>query len=242
MTELPLINQQAELAAASRILAARGIVDGFGHVSMRHPHRPDRFLLSRSLAPALVTPSDIIEYGLNGEAIDIKAPRGFLERYIHSSIYSARNDLCGIVHSHSATVIPFSIVDVPFNAMFHNAAFLGTRVPCFDIGTEFGPTDLLVSDPAKGNALAEKLGQHCVCLMRGHGSVACGPTLQIAVFRAVYAEVNARIKTQSISLAQGAAVNGLSSEECELADGPNRTAGMRAWNLWREEVRAATGW
>jgi HCOMODA/2-hydroxy-3-carboxy-muconic semialdehyde decarboxylase len=242
MTYLLELSTLSDLAAASRILAAKGVVDGFGHVSMRHPHHPDRFLLSRSLAPALVTPDDIIEYGLDGEAIDPKAPKGFLERFIHSSIYAERSDIGGIVHSHSPSVIPFGLVDIAFDAMFHNAAFLGTGVPRFDIGSEFGATDMLVCDCAKGDALARAMGRHDVCLMRGHGSVACGPTLEIAVFRAVYAEVNARIKTQALTLSGGAAVTGLSAKEAELADGPNRTAGMRAWDLWRTEVRLAVGW
>ncbi|KRA44984.1 aldolase [Devosia sp. Root635] len=224
------------------MLAARGVVDGFGHVSMRHPDRPDRFLLSRSLAPAMVTPDDIVEYGLDGEAIETDAPKGFLERYIHSSIYAARPDIAGVVHSHSPSMIPFGLVDVPFDAMFHNAAFLGGGAPCFDIAEGFGATDMLICDCAKGDALAGRLGSHDVCLMRGHGSVACGPTLQIAVFRAVYAEVNARIKTQAVTLAGGAPVVGLSVGEAAFADGPNRTAGMRAWDLWRHEIREVTGW
>lgn len=242
MTQAPDLSKLSDLAAASRILAAQGVVDGFGHVSMRHPNRPDRFLLSRSLAPALVTPQDILEYRLDGEAVDPNAPKGFLERFIHSSIYAARSDVASIVHSHSPSVIPFGLVDIPFDAMFHNAAFLGTGVPRFAIGAEFGATDMLVCDCAKGDALARALAGHDVCLMRGHGSVACGPTLEIAVFRAVYAEVNARIKTQAMTLSGGTAVVGLSAEEAELADGPNRTAGMRAWDLWRNEVRNATGW
>lgn len=233
---------QADLAAASRILAARGVVDGFGHVSMRHPDRADRFFMSRSVAPALVTPADIVEYGLDGEAVEAEAPKGFLERFIHSSIYRLRDDIGSVVHSHSPAVIPFSLVNVPLNAMFHNAAFLGSDIPRFDIADHFGPTDMLVCDCHKGDALAQALGTHNVCLMRGHGSVACGPTLEIAVFRAVYTEVNARIKTSAMQLAGGADIAGLSEEEALLADAPNRTAGLRAWDLWRTGVRLATGW
>lgn len=232
----------ADLAAASRILAARGVVDGFGHVSTRHPSHPDRFLLSRSLAPALVTPADIVVYGMDGEAADADAPKGLLERFIHARIYDKRPDIGGIVHSHSPSVIPFSLVPVPLDAMFHNAAFLGSGMPTFDMRDRFGPTDMLVSDAAKGDALAEALGECPVCLIRGHGSVACGPTLQIAVFRAVYTEVNARIKTAAMMLSQGSEVPGLDAAEAELADVPNRTAGLRAWDLWRTEVREATGW
>jgi len=232
----------ADLAAASRILAERGVVDAFGHVSQRHPTRPDRFLMSRSLAPARVTPADIVEYDLSSTPIDENAPKGFLERFIHGEIYRHRPDIGSVVHSHSPSVIPFGLIDMPVRAMFHNAAFLANGVPTFDISTEFGATDMLVCDCAKGKSLANSLGTHDVCLMRAHGSVACGPTLQIAVFRAVYTEVNARIQTQTVGLAGGAAIAWLDPEEGRLADQPNQTAGMRAWDLWRNQIQDQTGW
>jgi ribulose-5-phosphate 4-epimerase/fuculose-1-phosphate aldolase len=232
----------ADLAAASRILARQGVVDGFGHVSMRHPDAPDRYLMSRSLAPALVTVGDIVEYDLESAACDPDAPAGFIERYIHGEIYSHRPDVGAIVHSHSASVIPFTLVQVPMRAMFHNSAFLAAPVPVFDIAEKFGPTDMLVSDAAKGCALAECLDGADVALMRAHGSVACGPTLEVAVFRAVYTEVNARIQHWTTGLAAGGDVNALTEEEGVLADEKNRTAGMRAWHLWREEMRQANGW
>lgn len=232
----------ADIAAASRILAARGVVDGFGHVSMRHPTKTDRFLMSRSIAPALVEPADIVEYDMSGNAVSSDAPKGFLERFIHSSIYSVRSDIAGIVHSHSPSVIPFTVVDVPLAPIFHNAAFLGGGAPNFDIAEKFGPTDMLVCDCARGDALAEALGSDDVCLMRGHGSVACGPSLQVAVFRAVYTEVNARIQSAALALSSGQPIKTLTFEEAKLADEPNRTAGMRAWDLWRRETREATGW
>lgn len=232
----------ADLAAASRILARYGVVDGFGHVSMRHPHNPDRFLISRSMAPALVTPSDIVEYDLASNSVAADAPKGFLERFIHGEIYRARPDVVGIVHSHSPSVIPYSVVDAPMRAMFHNAAFLASGVPIFDISTRFGVTDMLVCDCLKGQELARALGDKDVVLMRAHGSVACGPTLEVAVFRAVYTEVNARIQTAALGLAQNGPVAALTPEEGVAADGPNLTAGMRAWDLWRTEVRQDVGW
>lgn len=232
----------ADLAAAARILAARGVVDGFGHVSMRHPSRPGHFLMSRALAPALATPEDIVEYGPDSEAVEPDAPKGFLERYIHGEIYRARPDLAAVVHSHSPSVIPFGLTDVPMGAMFHNAAFLAQGVPVFDIAERFGPTDMLVCDCAKGAALAEVLDGRDVALMRAHGSVACGPNLQVAVFRAVYTEVSARVQHWANALAGGGALAALSPEEGALADVPNQTAGMRAWDLWRREIRDETGW
>lgn len=232
----------ADLAAASRILAEHGVVDGFGHVSMRHPAAPDRYLLSRSLAPALVTPADILEYDYDGTPCDADAPPGFLERFIHGEIYRARPDVGAVVHSHSPSIIPFSLVERPMRAMFHNAAFLAGGVPVFDIREGFGATDLLVRDAAKGRALAEALGQSDVALMRAHGSVACGPSLPIAVFRAIYTEVDARIQHWTLALAGGDPIAALDEEEGVLADEPNRTAGMRAWHLWRTEARMKNGW
>lgn len=232
----------ADLAAASRILAAQGVVDGFGHVSLRHPQAPDRFLMARSIAPALVTPEDVIEYDLDSDPCNANGRGSFLERFIHGEIYRVRPDVMSVVHSHSPSVIPFGLVGVPMRAMFHNAAFIAAGVPVFDIRAKFGATDMLVSDGTKGVALAEAMGKKDIVLMRAHGSVACGPTLQTAVFRAVYTEVNARIQHWAQALGSGAAIAALDPEEGRLADGPNQTAGMRAWDLWRTQVRSQAGW
>jgi ribulose-5-phosphate 4-epimerase/fuculose-1-phosphate aldolase len=232
----------ADLAAASRILAAQGVVDGFGHVSMRHPSAPERYLMARSLAPALVTPEDIIEYDLDSNPCNAAGRGSFLERFIHGEIYKVRPEIMAVVHSHSPSVIPFGLVDVPMRAMFHNAAFLAAGVPVFDIREKFGATDLLVSDGAKGVALTEIMGKQDVVLMRAHGSVACGPTLETAVFRAVYTEVNARIQHWTIALGNGAPISALDLEEARLADAINQGAGIRAWQLWRSQVRGQVKW
>ena len=232
----------ADLAAASRILAARGVVDGFGHVSLRHPQDPERYLMARSVAPALVEPDDIIEYDLDSNPYNDRGRSSFLERFIHGEIYKARPDIMSVVHSHSPSVIPFGLVDVEMGAMFHNAAFLAAGVPVFEISEEFGATDMLVSDKQKGAALARALGEKDVALMRAHGSVACGPTLQIAVFRAVYTEVNARVQHWTHALHGSGPIGALTPEEGLLADKTNQTAGMRAWDLWRSQMRTENGW
>lgn len=232
----------ADLAAASRILAAQGVVDGFGHVSMRHPDDPERYLMSRSIAPARVTPEDILEYDLDSNACNAEGRGSFLERFIHGAIYKARPDVVSVVHSHSPSVIPFGLVGVEMRAMFHSAAFLAAGVPVFDISEKFGATDMLVSDDAKGAALTEALGSKNVVLMRAHGSVACGQTLQTAVFRAVYTEVSARVQHWAAALAVGGPIAALDAEEGRLADVPNQTAGLRAWDLWREQVRKELNW
>ena len=226
-----------DLAAASRILASQGVVDAFGHVSMRHPSAPDRYLMARAVAPALVTPGDIIDYDMDSRPVNANGRDSFLERFIHGEIYKARPEIASVVHSHSPSVIPFGLVGAPMRAMFHNAGFLAGGVPVFDIRERFGATDLLVSSEPRGRALAEVMGQSDIVLMRAHGSVACGPALQSAVFRAVYTEVNARIQHWTTALAAGGPIAALDVEEGRLADPINRTAGMRAWNLWRSQVR-----
>ena len=231
-----------DLAAASRILAAQGVVDGFGHVSMRHPAAPDRYLMARSIAPALVTPGDIIEYDLDSTPCNANGRGSFLERFIHGEIYKARPDVGAVVHSHSPSVIPFGLVKVPMRAMFHNAAFIAAGVPVFDIREKFGATDMLVGNGAKGVALAQVMENKDIVLMRAHGSVACGPTLQTAVFRAVYTEVNARIQHWTAALGDGAPAAALDTEEGRLADAVNETAGRRAWDLWRAQVRSQVNW
>ena len=231
-----------DLAAASRILVAQGVVDGFGHVSLRHPTAPDRYLLARSIAPALVTPDDIIEYDLDSNPLNANGRGSFFERFIHGEIYKARPDIMSVVHSHSPSVIPFGLAGVSMQAMFHNAAFIAAGVPVFDIKKKFGATDMLVGNGEKGVALAKVMGKKDIVLMRAHGSVACGPTLQTAVFRAVYTEVNARIQHWTTALAGGANIAALDAEEGRLADAVNQTAGMRAWNLWRAQVRNQVNW
>ncbi|MFL2545825.1 MAG: class II aldolase/adducin family protein [Candidatus Rariloculaceae bacterium] len=232
----------ADLAAASRILAAQGVVDGFGHVSIRHPDAPDRFFLARSIAPASVVPGDIVEYDLDSNACNADGRNEINERFIHGQIYRARPDVMSIVHSHSPSVIPFGLVDVSMKAMFHNAAFVAAGVPVFDISEQFGATDMLVSDNPKGVALAECLGGNHVAMMRGHGAVACGDSLPMAVFRAAYTEVNARIQHWAQALGGDKPIAALNDEEGAIADVPNSKACMRAWNLWREELGEQIDW
>ncbi len=232
----------ADLAAASRILAEHGVVDAFGHISHRHPGAPERYLMSRAVAPALVTPGDLIEYDLDSEPCNASGRGSFLERFIHGEIYKARPDVHCIVHSHSPSVIPFGLVDAKMEAMFHNAAFLASGVPVFDISEKFGATNMLVGDHPKGIALAECIGDKSVVLMRAHGSVACGPNLQMAVFRAVYTEVNARIQHWTAALSGGKPMASLDQDEGRLADETNRGACMRAWELWRKQVRDQVSW
>src|SRR5450432_1915625 len=223
-----------DIVVGSRILAEFGVVDGFGHVSARHPNNPDHFLMSRSLAPALVTADDIMEFDLDGNAVDARGRSVFLERFIHSEIYKARPDVMSVVHTHSTGVIPFSVTKVPLRAMFHNAAFLAAGVPVWEIRKDFGETDMLVGDPSRGKSLAQTLSDKSVVLMRGHGDVAVGPSVRMAVFRAYYTDINARLQAQAIAL--GGDVNYLTPAEGAKADAVNLVVLARIWNLWKLRV------
>ncbi len=223
-----------DMVIGSRILADFGVLDGFGHVSARHPTNPNRFLMARSLAPALVTADDIMEFDLEGNAVDARGRTVFLERFIHSEIYKARPDVMGVVHTHSAGVIPFSVSNVPLRAMFHNPSFLAAGAPVWDIRKDFGETNMLVGDSAKGKSLAKMLGEKSVVLMRGHGDVTVGPSVKMAVFRAYYTDVNAKLQSQAIAL--GGEINYLTPGEGEQADKTNFVVLDRIWNLWRMRI------
>ena len=223
-----------DMVIGSRILADFGVLDGFGHVSARHPTNPNRFLMSRSLAPALVTADDIMEFDLDGNAVDARGRSLFLERFIHAEIYRARPDVMSVIHTHSPGVIPFSVSKVPMRAMYHNPSFLAVGVPVWDIRTDFGETNMLVSNSAIGKSLAQALGDKPVVLMRGHGDVAVGPSVRMAVFRAYYTDVNAKLQSQAIAL--GGEVNYLTQAEGEKADKTNFAVIDRIWNLWKMRI------
>jgi len=228
-----------DMVVGRRILADFGVLDGFGHVSARHPTNPSHFLMSRSLAPALVSANDIMEFDLDGNAVDARGRTLFLERFIHAEIYRARPDVMSVVHTHSPGVVPFGVSKVPLRALFHNPSFLGSGVPVWDIRNEFGDTDMLVSNSAIGKSLARALGDKPVVLMRGHGDVAVGPSVKMAVFRAYYTDVNAKLQSQAIAL--GGEVNYLTPGEAEKADKINFAIIDRIWNLWRMRILPQLG-
>jgi HCOMODA/2-hydroxy-3-carboxy-muconic semialdehyde decarboxylase len=224
-----------DLVAASRILADQGVVDGYGHVSVRHDRDPNRYLMSRSMAPALVTAADIMEWDLDSTPIDPRGRTGFIERFIHGEIYRARPDVNAVVHNHSPSVIPFGVTQVPLRPLYHMSAFLGGGVPVFDIKTAAGEsTDMLVRDAALGRALAQTLGARPVALMRGHGAVVVGSSVQMAVFRCVYTETNAKLQAQAMAL--GGPVTYLDPEEARKAEQNVGGTIGRPWELWKKAL------
>jgi HCOMODA/2-hydroxy-3-carboxy-muconic semialdehyde decarboxylase len=229
-----------DLVAANRILVDQGVLDGFGHVSIRHPKDPGRYLMARNVAPELVTAEDILEYDLDSNAIDAKGQRTFLERFIHGEVYKARPDVQAVIHSHSPSVVPFGISRHPLKSVFHMSGFLAAGVPTWDIREAVGgPTNMLVSTIPLGRQLAAKLADRPVVLMRGHGNVVVGPNLKIAVYRAVYTEVNARLQLQAEGL--GGPLNFLTPEEGKLADETIMTQIDRPWQLWRKKALGKQG-
>jgi ribulose-5-phosphate 4-epimerase/fuculose-1-phosphate aldolase len=228
-----------DLVDANRILFHQGIVDAFGHASVRHDKRPDRFLIARNVAPGLVTADDIVELDVaTGEAVQPDPPRLYLERYIHSEIYKARPDVMAVVHNHSPAVLPFGLAKgARLKPACHMCGFLGEGPPVFEIRDHAGAgTDLLVRSRELGAALAASLGAHRAVLMRGHGCTVVAESLPLAVYRAVYTEVNAKLLLQALPLGE---VTYLTADEAEAARIGTEGQAHRPWELWKKLAREA---
>jgi ribulose-5-phosphate 4-epimerase/fuculose-1-phosphate aldolase len=221
------------LVYANRILCDQGVLDGFGHVSVRHDKDSHRFLLACSRAPALVTSSDILEFGMDGEAIDPRGRAPYLERFIHAAIYRARADVNSVVHSHSPALIPFGVTATILRPIYHMSGFLAEGAPIFEIRDIGGMTDLLIRNNRLGDALARILGHGSVVVMRGHGSVVVGSSIQQLVFRAIYTEVNARLQAEAARLGR---IKFLAPEEAAKASAANDLVVSRPWELWKARI------
>lgn len=224
----------SDLVIANHILAAQEVVDGWGHVSVRDPARPNRFLLARGLAPAIVTRDDLLELDVaTGEPVE--GGRTYLERHIHSGIYRARSDVNAVVHTHAPDMIPFTVTDTELQPLLHSAAFLGEGTPRFTI--DGVSTVALIDTPAIGDALAASLGAAPLVLMRSHGLAVVGTSLTQAVYRAVYTRINARAQLQSLALG---AVTYLSRDEARVIAATVDTVLDRVWKLWVNELSDTT--
>ncbi len=223
-----------DLVAAYRILAEHGVIDAYGHVSMRSPRNPQRYFLARSLAPEAVQAEDILEYDLDSNPLDAGGRESVRERFIHGEVYKARPEVTAVVHNHSPSVIPFSVTGVPMRPIFHMAAFVGEGVPNFEIRDVEKGTDLLVKTPKLGAALARTLGRHPASLMRGHGAVVVGENIARAVGRSVYLEQSAKLQMQASALSQ----NVVYMDEAEVRASVPVQNYNRAWPIWREKALA----
>lgn len=222
-----------DLAYANRILYDQGVIDSFGHVSVRDEKNPAHFWLSRSLAPGLVTTRDILEYDLDGSPVDPRGRAVYIERFIHAAIYRARPDVRAVVHSHTPSLIAFSVTRTSLRPVYHLSSFLGAETPIFDIRDAAGMTDMLVRDNHLGDALAKVLADKPVALMRGHGCVVVGKSIQEAVYRIVYTDVNARVQMDAARLGS---ITFLSPEEAAKSAANLDAQVPRAWELWKSRI------
>jgi ribulose-5-phosphate 4-epimerase/fuculose-1-phosphate aldolase len=220
-----------ELAVANRIIAHEGVLDAFGHVSMRHPTDPGRYLMARSRSPELIEPADIYEFTLDSEPVSAEGVTMYGERVIHGCIYQARPDVNAVCHHHSPSVLPFCITGMELKPVFHLGAVLGTAAPFWDSRDDFGDTNMLVIKPEEGRSLAKALGNHWMVLMRRHGATLAGTTVRELVFRTIYSHTNAEIQLRSMLIGK---IGALSRGEAELT-GPYQLRPRpmaRAWEYW----------
>jgi len=221
-----------QLVIANRILANENVVDAYGHVSIRHPSKPERFFMAHMLAaPEMVERTDLVEYGLDGQPVsDGRTPS--IERFIHSAIYEARPEVQSVVHAHAEDILPFGITDVPLRPVIHSGSFIGTNVPVWDIADNFGDTNLLVSNVAQGRDLARCLGNNNVALMRGHGFAAAARSLIDVVRLSVYLPRNARVQLAAMQIGKYKPLS--DGEIAARAAGykPYSEQTWRAWQYW----------
>lgn len=223
-----------DLIVANRILALHGVLDAYGHVSVRSDQHRGCFVMSRSRAPALVSPADLVLYNMDSEAAAGDQRKGFVERYIHGQIYRARPEVQAVVHSHSPSVIPFGVGRTKLKPVYHMGAFLHGGVPVFDIRRVRENNDLLVRDNMLGRALARSMGGAACVLMRGHGMTLVGESIPEAVYRAMYTEMNARLQLQTRLL--DGPIRFLSPAEGRIATESIAATVERPWLLWKTEA------
>jgi ribulose-5-phosphate 4-epimerase/fuculose-1-phosphate aldolase len=225
-----------DLVTANRILADHNVLDSFGHVSIRHPDDPGRFLMSRARAPNCVELDDIMTFTLEGKVVGAEPGKPYSERFIHGALFEARPEVMAVVHNHSPNVVPFSVVKKQcFCAVMHMAAPIGRDVPNWDIRDKFGDgTNLLVTNMDMARDLARALGPRTMALMRGHGCVVVGKSLREVVFTSIYAELNAQILGKAMAMGE---VTFLS--DGEIAAASKGRAGFtleRGWENWCRSV------
>jgi HCOMODA/2-hydroxy-3-carboxy-muconic semialdehyde decarboxylase len=228
---MSLINDALEeLVTANHILAEEGVVDSFGHISIRHPDNPDHYLLSRSRAPECIEVDDIMEFTLQGEPVDPKGRDPYAERAIHGSVYEARPEINSVVHNHSLNVIPFGVTGTRLKPLFHMAAGMGSDVPTWDSRAKFGDTTLLVTTMEMGRDLVTMLGDNRAALMRGHGCVVVGKSVREVVFSSIYLEVNAELQFKASTLGDITFLSGGEVDAILKRRGPYTFE--RAWERW----------
>ncbi len=228
----PAADLLEELVIGNRIIFDQGVVDAFGHLSVRHDKDPTKYLMSRHLAPGLVTAGDIVTFDLDSNPIVDIGQRYYSERYIHGEIYKARPDVVAIIHCHAPSLIPFGATKVKLRPIYHMSGFLGAGVPVFEIRAAGGMTDMLIRSPHLGRALAGTLSDKPMVLMRGHGATMVGASIKQVVYRAIYAATNAGLQMDALRLGE---VMFLDDEEAAKAAASNDRSLDRSWALWQRQ-------
>ena len=235
-----LIEAREQLARANRMIANEGVLDAFGHVTLRHPTDPGRYLMSRSRAPELVEPDDILEFTLDSKPVKPTDLRLYGERVIHGGIYQARAEVNAVCHHHAPSILPFCISGAELKPVYHLGATIGEKAPFWDSRDEFGDTNLIVAKPEEGASLARALGSHWIVLMRRPGATIAGKTLEELTFRTIYTVRNAAMQIQAHTLGT---VSPLNAAETALAGEYNLRPGpvARAWEYWSVRLDKAEG-
>ena len=218
-----------DLFAANLILAGEGVIDGFGHVSVRNPHQPEHYFMTRGNVGGPVDESKLVELDARSDAVRPADVKPSIERFIHGEIYRVRPDVTAIVHTHAPALIPFGVSRTPLRPLYHMCGFLEPGAPIFDIREEHGMTNMLVTSPEIGKTLATTLADKAVVLMRGHGATVVGTSLREAVFRSIYTMINARLQPTAIDLGEPTY---LASEEAKLTDELHHAVLDRPWEYW----------
>jgi ribulose-5-phosphate 4-epimerase/fuculose-1-phosphate aldolase len=230
------MNLLEDLVIASRVCVEHGVIDAYGHVSARSQRDPNRYFMSRAIAPELITEDDILEYDLDSRPVVEGGPAGYNERYIHGEIYKLRPDVQSIVHNHSHAVVPFSCTPCRLRPIFHMSAFIGLGVPRWDIRDAQEGSDMLVRNSVLGRSLALTLGAHPAALMRGHGSVVVGDKIQVAVGRTVYLDHNAKMQYQAMTMTGGSGSDSVVyMDDAEVAANVSWQEYARSWDLWKKK-------
>lgn len=231
-----------DLVSGNHILVHEGVLDGFGHISVRHPTDASLFYIARSMAPALVQAGDVLTCNLDGEVVDEAGRKTYVERFIHSEIYRVRPDVQSVIHSHSPAMIPFGVTGARLRPICHMSGFLGASTPVYDIRSSVGESsDLLIRSQSLGRDLAKLLGASSVVLLRGHGNVVVGASIQQSVFRAIYTESNARLQAQALQLAAlsgSGDINYLTDAEAVATSDMNDQHLDRPWQMWKRRVQS----
>lgn len=214
----------------------QGVLDGWGHVSVRHDRDPNRYLLSGSLAPELVSAGDVIEFDLDNNAVSGRGRSLYTERFIHGEIYKSRPDVAAICHTHAPPIIPFGVTQVPLRPLYHRAAFIALGVPVFEIRDAAGMTDLLIRNPQLGRALARSIADKPAVLMRGHGATVVAPSLPRLVGRSIFLALNATLQAQAMMMAPGGPIHFLDPEEARLIEAREGYGLARAWEAWKRKA------